>query len=113
MRILFKILTASDWAGAVADGHCRGSAVDHRDGFIHLSAAHQVRGTAARHFAGQAGLVLAAFAEKDLANLKWEASRGGDLFPHVYGTIPANLALWVRPLALVDGEHVFPAEVSS
>lgn len=112
MRILFKILTASDWAGAVADGHYQGSAVDHRDGFIHLSAAHQVRATAARHFAGQEGLVLAAFEEKDLANLKWESSRGGDLFPHVYGTIPAKAALWVKPLPLIQGVHVFPAEAS-
>ena len=110
MRILFKILTAADWADAVAAGTYRGSAADHRDGFIHLSAGHQVRETAAKHFAGEEGLMLAAFAEADLAQLKWEASRGGDLFPHVYGAIPAKAAFWVKPLPLVNGVHLFPAE---
>ncbi len=110
MRILLKILTAEDWAGAVAEGHYRGSPADRRDGFIHLSAVQQVRETAAQHFAGEEGLVLVAFAEADLTQLKWEASRGGDLFPHVYGAIPAKAALWVKPLPLVNGVHLFSAE---
>ena len=110
MRFLFKILKAADWVEAEAHGHYRGSAVDARDGFIHLSAAHQARATAARHFAGEEGLVLVAFSEAGLDHLKWEPSRGGDLFPHVYGPIPAGAALWVKPLPLVGGAHVFPAE---
>ena len=113
MRILFKILKASDWAEAVAAGTYRGSALDQHDGFIHLSAADQVRETAARHFAGAHGLVLAAFAEAELAPLKWEASRGGSLFPHVYGEVRTEAALWVKALPLADGVHLFPDETFS
>ena len=108
MRLVYKILPASEWRDAIARGRFDGSAVDHRDGFIHLSAAHQVRETAARHFAGQDGLVLVAFAEETLDNLKWEASRGGDLFPHVHGTIETRLAADIHPLPLENGVHRFP-----
>ena len=79
MRLLFKIIAAGAWASAVRAGRFEGAAIDLRDGFIHLSAGHQLRETAARHFAGQKGLVLVAFAEDQLANLKWEPSRGGKL----------------------------------
>ncbi|WP_373502137.1 DUF952 domain-containing protein [Aestuariivirga sp.] len=113
MRILFKILDAGEWSEAVACGQFDGSAVDLKDGFIHLSAAHQVRETAARHFAGRDGLVLVAFAEHDLAGLTWEASRGGDLFPHVYGAIPTRAAMWVKPLPLENGVHRFPGEAGA
>jgi uncharacterized protein (DUF952 family) len=113
MRILFKILDAGEWASAAARGQFDGSAIDLTDGFIHLSAAHQVRETARRHFAGRSGLVLAAFAEADLDGLKWEASRGGDLFPHVYGSIATARAIWVKPLPLEDGVHRFPDEAGA
>jgi beta-hydroxylase len=87
----FKILTAAEWALFQADGRFEGSPADRADGFIHLSAADQVEGTLARHFAGQAGLVLA---EVDLAALgdavRWEESRGGALFPHVFGMLPMS-----------------------
>jgi uncharacterized protein (DUF952 family) len=87
----FKILTAEEWARFQAEGRFEGSPVDRADGFIHLSAADQVDGTLARHFAGQAGLILA---EVDLAALgetvRWEESRGGALFPHVYGVLPLS-----------------------
>lgn len=87
----FKILTAEEWARFQADGRFEGSPVDLADGFIHLSAADQVEGTLERHFAGQAGLVLA---EVDLEMLGdavlWEESRGGALFPHVYGGLPMS-----------------------
>jgi uncharacterized protein (DUF952 family) len=108
MRLLYKILPASEWRDATDRGRFDGSAVDHRDGFIHLSAAHQVRETAARHFAGRDGLVLVGFAEETLGNLKWEASRGGDLFPHVHGAIATHLAAEVHPLPLENGAHRFP-----
>lgn len=113
MRFLFKILTARAWRDAEAQGRFDGSAADLKDGFIHLSAAHQLRETAAKHFAGQSDLVLAAFAEGDLAHLKWEPSRGGDLFPHVYGPIATAAARWVKPLPLAGGSHVFPPEAQS
>jgi uncharacterized protein (DUF952 family) len=111
MQILFKICPEAEWTAATAKGVFAGSAADHADGFIHLSAAHQVRETAARHFAGRHGLVLVAFAGDDLPGLKWEPSRGGALFPHVHGTIAVSLARWVKPLPLEAGSHVFPAEV--
>lgn len=112
MRYIYKICSAAEWAGAEAAGTFTGSAVDHADGFIHLSAAHQVAGTAARHFAGRDGLVLVAFAEADLKGLKWEPSRGGELFPHVHGAIPATAARWVKPLPLEAGAHIFPGEIA-
>ena len=108
MRILYKILTAAQWRAAQARGVFEGSAVDQKDGFIHLSAGHQMRETAARHFAGQEDLLLVGFREADLADLRWEPSRGGDLFPHVYGPVATAAACSVDPLPLVDGVHRFP-----
>lgn len=112
MAIIFKICRAAEWAEAVRDGAFRGSAVDLRDGYIHFSATEQVAETAARHFAGQNDLVLVAVDAAALGDkLKWESSRGGALFPHLYGELPARAALWAKPLPLDDaGLHVFPAE---
>ena len=99
MAIIFKICRAAEWAQAVADGVFRGSAVDLRDGYIHFSTVAQVAETAARHFAGQSDLVLVAVDAAALGDkLKWEPSRGGALFPHLYGELPVTAALWVRPL---------------
>lgn len=108
MRILYKILTAAQWRAAQAKGVFEGSAVDLKDGFIHLSTGQQMRETAARHFAGQDGLVLVGFREAELPHLTWEPSRGGDLFPHVYGTIDTALAVSEHPLPLDNGVHRFP-----
>lgn len=109
MRILYKILPGSLWREAVARGRFDGSALDLADGFIHLSTARQMRETAARHFAGQEDLVLIGFREDELADLRWEPSRGGDLFPHVYGAIATALAVSLDPLPLENGVHRFPA----
>ena len=107
--LVFKIMDRDEWQKAVADGIYTGSRDDHRDGFIHLSAADQVAGTAAKHFADRNGLVLIAFDDADLANtLKWEVSRGGQRFPHVYGTLDPAVARWVRPMPLADNGHVIP-----
>jgi len=92
----------------VDQGVFRGSPADLQDGFIHLSTAQQMRETAAKHFAGQDGLVLVGFREDDLSNLKWETSRGGDLFPHVYGTICTGLVHTLDPLPFENGVHSFP-----
>ena len=108
MRILYKIMSAAEWQAAQARGTFEGSAVDLKDGFIHLSTGTQMRETVARHFAGQDGLVLVGFNEKDLANLTWEPSRGGDLFPHVYAVINTSLAVSEVPLPLENGVHRFP-----
>lgn len=108
MTMVFKICSTGEWAAALVAGSYRGSMADSRDGFIHLSTAGQLRATAAKHFAGQQDLVLVAFDDAALPGLKWEPSRGGALFPHVYGDLPVGLALWVKPLPLGDDRHIFP-----
>jgi len=93
---IFKIVEASQWP---ADGIYEGSADDARDGFIHLSTADQVPGTLARHFAGRTGLLLVEVDAGALgAALKWEPSRGGALFPHLYGPLPRSAVRAVRAL---------------
>jgi uncharacterized protein (DUF952 family) len=111
MRLVFKIVEGIRWDEAVAAGRFEGAAIDLADGFIHFSAADQVVETASRHFNGRAGLVLVAFDADALgASLRWETSRGGALFPHLYGALNPADALWVEPLPLgADGRHVFPA----
>lgn len=92
MRI-YKILSGADWAAALSAGRFEGAAVDLADGFIHFSTAAQAQETARRHFAGQAGLLLLRIdAERLGAALKWEPSRGGDLFPHFYAPLDCALA---------------------
>ena len=90
----FKILTADQWAQFQADGVFHGAPVDLADGYIHLSATEQLQDTLGKHFAGQAGLVIA---EVDLAalggSIKWEVSRGGALFPHIYGSLPMGVVI--------------------
>ncbi|WP_346899378.1 DUF952 domain-containing protein [uncultured Roseibium sp.] len=110
MRLIFKIVPEDLWQEAEALGVFKGAPVDLADGFIHFSTAVQARETAAKHFAGQDGLLLAAFDADALGpDLKWEPSRGGDLFPHLYADLPTSIAVWVRPLPLgPDGAHVFP-----
>lgn len=111
MSAIYKICTAAEWEAAERTGAYAGSAVDHRDGFIHFSTAAQAADTAAKHFAGQTDLVLVCVDADVLgAALKWEPSRGGALFPHLYGPLPTRLAMWVKPLPVgSDGHHQFPA----
>jgi uncharacterized protein (DUF952 family) len=110
MAIIYKICRAEEWAEASEKGAYEGSSVDRRDGFIHLSAGHQLRETAQRHFYGESGLILVAFDTEALgSNLRWEPSRGGDLFPHHYGGISTAAAVWTAPLPWRDGAHQFPA----
>ena len=110
MPILYKILPAPLWRAAEADGQFRGSEVDLRDGFIHFSTAGQVEETAARHFAGQDDLLLVRVEAGKLGGaLKWEPSRGGALFPHLYGALDLAAVTKVEPLPLgPDGRHRFP-----
>jgi uncharacterized protein (DUF952 family) len=110
---IYKIVPAALWNAASRAGTLDGAAVDLNDGYIHLSTATQVRETAAKHFAGQPDLVLVAVATGPLGDaLKWEPSRGGALFPHLYAPLPTSAALSVRPLPLgQDGNHVFPDDV--
>jgi uncharacterized protein (DUF952 family) len=109
-RSIYKICPNVLWSEAERAGVFRGAPVDARDGFIHFSSATQVRETATRYFAGAEDLMLIAVDADALGDaLKWEVSRGGDLFPHLYGDLPLGAVLWVRPLPLgTDQQHVFP-----
>jgi uncharacterized protein (DUF952 family) len=103
-HIIYKVCAAAEWSDAAAAGVYRGSAVDRRDGFIHFSTGAQLAETLRRHFAGQRDLVLVAVDPDDLGTrLRWEPSRGGDLFPHLYAELPTSLARHVSPLD-VDSE---------
>jgi uncharacterized protein (DUF952 family) len=108
-KTIYKICDAAAWQAAERTGEFLGASVDLADGYIHFSAADQVAETAARYFAGQRDLVLVAVDALG-ADLKWEPSRGGALFPHLYGPLPLSVVRWTKPLPLdPDGRHVFPA----
>ena len=109
-RLIYHMCPANTWRAAVRAGTYRGTADDLRDGFIHFSTAEQIAESARRHRAGQTGLVLVAVESARLGpRLKWEASRGGALFPHLYGPLDPAEAASIRPLPLGrDGEHIFP-----
>ncbi len=111
--LVYKIMSKADFAAAERGGRFAGSADDLRDGFIHLSAAHQLEGTLAKHFAGQEGLVLLALDVSRLGPaLKWEASRRGALFPHLYAPLDLGAMLWMERLPLrADGRHELPEGV--
>ena len=110
MTLLFKICPTPLWRQAERAGVFRGSEVDRRDGFIHLSTAAQAAETAARHFAGQNNLMLVSVDSAKLGSrLKWEPSRSGMLFPHLYGELDLTVVHKVEPLPLgPDGQHIFP-----
>ena len=109
MATIYKIAPANLWREAERTGAFTGAPVDLADGFIHFSTASQVRETAARHFAGQRDLVLVAVDADALGSaLRHEPSRGGALFPHLYGTLALSAVRWVKPLPLGPEGHVFP-----
>lgn len=110
---VYKIIAADLWNAAQHDGVFTGAGIDLKDGFIHLSTGRQARRTAQLHFKGQDGLVLVAVDDASLGDaLKYEPSRDGDLFPHLYGALPMAAVLSVRPLPLAaDGNHAFPEDV--
>jgi uncharacterized protein (DUF952 family) len=111
---VYRVISRADWDSSKALGVFAGSAHDLRDGFIHFSAAPQLAETAAKHYAQQSDLVLlyvrtAALSASDQCTLKWELSRGGALFPHVYGVLPVTAVHRVEPLPLgADGLHQLP-----
>ncbi len=110
MTTIYKISPRAAWRAAEAAGVFHGAPIDLSDGYIHFSAAHQVAETAAKHFRGQADLVLAAIDGERLgAALRWEPSRGGDLFPHLYGPLPMSAVTAVVDLPLAaDGTPIPP-----
>jgi uncharacterized protein (DUF952 family) len=106
MSYIYKISSKALWRDAESQGQFTGAPIDLADGYIHFSAAHQVRETATRHFKGQADLLLATIETDHLGDrLKWEPSRGGDLFPHLYGMLPMTAVVNVIELPL-DAEGV-------
>jgi uncharacterized protein (DUF952 family) len=109
LHTIYKICRAAEWELAERAGTFAGSPVDLRDGYIHFSTAAQVVATAALHFAGVGELKLVAVDADTLGGaLRWEPSRGGALFPHLYGKLAVAGVLWVRDLPLDDtGQHVF------
>ena len=110
MPTIYKICPAPLWREAERAGRFRGSEVDLRDGFIHFSTAEQALETVARHFAGVDDLLLVRVDAAVLgAALRWEPSRGGALFPHLYGALDLAMVARVEPLPLgADGRHRFP-----
>lgn len=111
--LIYKIFRADEWAALQRDGETAGAPVDLADGFVHFSTAEQAAETAAKHFAGQEGLVLLACDADALGDaLKWEVSRGGALFPHLFRKLRIDDILWDRPLPLIDGAHQFPDDMA-
>ena len=111
---VYKILRAEEFAEASRRGLFQGSADDLRDGFIHLSTGEQLKGTLEKHFAGDGELMLLALDASMLGQqLRWEPSRGGALFPHLYAPLPLASVLWVERLSLGDeGVHRLPAALA-
>lgn len=109
MTTLYKICPAAMWREAEKRGVFEGAPVDLADGYIHFSTAAQVKETARRHFSGQTDLVLVAVPQENVGkNLVFEPSRGGDLFPHLYGTLDPRVVSWVKPLPWDGAAHLFP-----
>ncbi len=107
--MIYKIFRTAEWAQLQTDGRTSGAPIDVSDGFIHFSTAGQVAETAAKHFAGEEGLILVAVSEDTLGDdLKWEPSRGGALFPHLYRKLTQADVVSVYRIGFADGRHVFP-----
>lgn len=107
---IYKIVPKALWSDAMTSGVFVGSPLDVADGFIHFSTAAQVHATARRHFAGVTDLLLVAVPAEALGTaIRWEPSRNGDLFPHLYGPLPVKLASWVKPMPMgADGNPIVP-----
>ncbi|MCX7301128.1 MAG: DUF952 domain-containing protein [Rhodobacterales bacterium] len=107
--LIYKIFRGPEWAVLESAGATAGAPIDLADGYVHFSTAEQAGETAAKYFAGVEGLVLVAVETDTLgADLKWEPSRGGALFPHLYRVLQMTDVVWTVPLPLVDGQHRFP-----
>ena len=108
--LIYHMCKIEEWQAAEIKGLYPGSSQDQADGFIHFSTAEQIVESAAKHRTGQEGLLLLSVDPDILGdNLKWEQSRGGALFPHLYGDLPVSAAAQVNELPLgTNGKHVFP-----
>lgn len=110
--LVYKIFRAEEWAALQAQGETNGAPIDVADGFVHFSTAEQAAETAAKHFADADNLtLLACDADRMGDDLKWEVSRGGALFPHLYRKIRTSDVVWTKPLLLENGAHCFPEDM--
>jgi uncharacterized protein (DUF952 family) len=112
-RLIYHLARKADFDRSIAAASYEGAREDTKDGFMHFSTADQVVESAARHRAGEPDLLLVAVDPDRLgAALRWEAARGGVLFPHLYGPLPLDAVAWTRPLPLDDaGRHRFPSDL--
>jgi len=109
---IYKIFLGPEWAELDTKGETLGAPIDLADGYIHFSTAKQAGETAAKYFAGVDGLMLVAFNADQMGDaLKWEPSRGGDLFPHLYRPLKRSEVIWAKPLPYVNGTFTFPNEI--
>jgi uncharacterized protein (DUF952 family) len=113
MTTIYRLLDGDAWENAKREGVFRGTEHDVRDGFIHFSSAEQLAETAAKHYAGRDNLVLLWVNTETLGDaLRWEISRGGALFPHLYGTLAVNSVTRAEPFPLgANGRHILPSGV--
>lgn len=110
--LIYKIFRRPEWDALKAAGESLGAPIDLADGYIHFSTSTQVAETAARHFAGQSDLVLVACEVARLGPaLKWEPSRGGALFPHLFRPLTLADVVWDKSLPLGAAGHIFPEGV--
>ena len=109
--LIYKIFKADEWAHLQNEGETDGAPIDISDGYIHFSGPDTVVQTASLYFSGTDHLMLIAVEADKLADLKWEASRGGKLFPHLYRKLQMADVVWARPLPIVNGVHVFPKDL--
>lgn len=111
--LIYKIFRFHEWEAFEQNGKTQGAPIDLEDGFIHFSTAEQAPETARKHFSGQSELVLVAVEADRLGGaLKWEQSRGGALFPHLYRDLSLTEISWSKQLPLRDGAHLFPKELA-
>jgi len=108
---IYKIFRADEWRALEAKGETLGAPIDLTDGYIHFSTATQAAETAAKYFAGVEGLMLLAVDAEKCEPLKWEPSRGGALFPHLYRALKLEDVLWAKPLPCASAGHRFPPEM--
>jgi uncharacterized protein (DUF952 family) len=109
-NLIFKVVSAQEWSVATKQGEFLGAAIDLTDGYIHFSTADQLRETVEKHFAGQADLLLVGVDANRLGDeLKWEPSRGGALFPHLYAPLSMESVVMAADMPLGEtGRHVIP-----
>lgn len=109
---IYKVVSETEWQLAEQDGVFKGAAIDLADGYIHFSTKEQVLETVEKHFKGKDELMLIRFASEQFGELlRWEPSRGGALFPHLYAELPCHAAEQRWKLAMnEDGSHEFPSD---